>query len=98
MDWDPLVDSRLVVWEALHHLVRVLETDGEQAAAGLVRKLGSGMAETARDLCYRLYVLCERKKRSAEALVYNSLVQSWPEIKALANRRTAPEQTRLDAS
>ncbi len=96
--WDPLADSRLVAWEALHHLVRVLETDGEQAAAGLVRKLGSGMAETTRDLCYRLYVLCERKKRSAEALVYNSLVQSWPEIKALASRRTAPEQTRLDAS
>ena len=96
--WDPLVDSRLVVWEALHHLVRVLETDSEQAAAGLVRKLGSGMAETARDLCYRLYVLCERKKRSAEALRYNGLVRSWPEIKRLASRRTAPEQTRLNES
>ncbi len=96
--WDPLADSRLVVWEALHHLVRVLETDGEQAAAGLVRKLGSGMAETARDLCYRLYVLCERKKRSDEARAYNGLVRSWPEIKRLASRRTAPEQTRLNDS
>ena len=38
-----------------------------------------GTAETARELCYRLYTLCERKKRAAEALSYNGLVQSWPE-------------------
>jgi hypothetical protein len=34
--------------------------------------------------CYRLYTLCERKKRATEALAYNSLVQSWPEITRLA--------------
>jgi len=27
---------------------------------------------------------CERKKRAAEALSYNALVQSWPEITRLA--------------
>jgi hypothetical protein len=32
-----------------------------------------GKAETARELCYRLYTLCERKKRAAEALSYNGL-------------------------
>ena len=42
------------------------------------------MAEIARDLAYRLYTLCERKKRAAEALSYNGLVQSWPEITRLA--------------
>jgi hypothetical protein len=41
-------------------------------------RLGS-KAETARELAYRLYTLCERKKRAAEALDYNSLVRSWPE-------------------
>ena len=29
-------------------------------------------------------MLCERKKRAAEALAYNGLVQSWPEIARLA--------------
>ena len=28
--------------------------------------------------------MCERKKRAAEALAYNGLVQSWPEITRLA--------------
>ena len=96
-DWDPLADPRPTVWKAVHYLVRAHETDGEPAAAELLRRLGSGMAETARDLCYRLYVLCERKKRATEARAYNGLVRSWPEIKRLASQ-TEPQQTYLDAS
>lgn len=82
-DWDPTLDKRLTVWEMVHHLIRVLEAGGEGAAAALVAKLGS-QAETARELCYRLYTLCERKKRANEAMAYNGLVQSWPEITRLA--------------
>ncbi len=88
-DWDPAADARLTAWEAAHHLIRVLEAEGETGAAGLAARLG-GMAETARELCYRLYTLCERKKRAAEALAYNGLVQSWPEIDRLA--RSAPAE------
>jgi len=82
-NWDPLTDKRLSHWEIVHHLIRALEAGGESAAAGLVAKLGS-KAETARELCYRLYTLCERRKRAAEAMAYNALVQSWPEITRLA--------------
>jgi putative DNA methylase len=82
-DWDPLTDKRLTHWEIVHHLIRALESGGESAAAALVAKLGS-KAETARELCYRLYTLCERKKRAVEAMAYNGLVQSWPEITRLA--------------
>ncbi|HRQ95826.1 MAG TPA: hypothetical protein PK440_12640 [Candidatus Accumulibacter phosphatis] len=82
-DWDPLTDKRLSHWEIVHQLIRALESGGESAAAGLVAKLGS-KAETARELCYRLYTLCERKKRAVEAMAYNGLVQSWPEITRLA--------------
>jgi adenine-specific DNA methylase len=83
-DWDPTTDKRLTDWEVVHHLIRVLESGGEAAAATLVTKLGS-KAETARELAYRLYTLCERKKRAAEALSYNALVRSWPEITRLAS-------------
>jgi putative DNA methylase len=82
-DWDPTTDKRLTVWEMVHQLIRVLEAGGESAAAALVAQLGS-QAEAARELCYRLYTLCERKKRAAEAMAYNGLVQSWPEITRLA--------------
>ena len=93
-DWDPATDARLTTWEAAHHLIRALETSGEPGAANLVEGLG-GTAETARELCYRLYTLCDRKKRSAEALSYNSLVQSWSEITRLARSVRTEQQVEL---
>jgi putative DNA methylase len=86
VDWDPATDPRLTAREVVHHLIRALEAGGESGAATLVGKLGA-KAETARELAYRLYTLCERKKRAAEALSYNALVQSWPEIVRLARER-----------
>ena len=82
-NWDPTTDARLTVWEMVHHLIRALEAGGESAAAELVAALGS-QAEIARELCYRLYVMSDRKKRVNEAMAYNGLVQSWPEITRLA--------------
>jgi putative DNA methylase len=82
-DWDPMADRRLTVWEVAQHLIRALEIDGEQGAANLLRQIGY-MGETARDLAYRLYLTCERKKWASEALTYNSLVVAWPEISRLA--------------
>jgi putative DNA methylase len=78
-DWDPSTDPRLSAWEVVHQLIRALDAGGEAAAAALVTKLGT-RAELARELAYRLYTMCERKKRAQEAMAYNGLVQSWPEI------------------
>jgi putative DNA methylase len=83
--WDPSRDARLTAWESVHHLIRVLDSGGEGAAAELVARLGA-KAEVARELAYRLYTLCERKQRAPEALAYNGLVQSWPEITRLARK------------
>ena len=98
-DWDPTTDPRLTAWEMVHHLVRALEAGGENAAAEIAAPLGA-KGEVARELCYRLYTLCERKKRTAAALSYNSLVQSWPEITQLAReeQKAEAEQTSLFAN
>lgn len=88
-DWDPATDTRLTAWEAVHHLIRVLDAGGETAAAELVRKLGDH-AEVARELAYRLYTLCERKKWAAEAKAYNNLVVSWSGIESHAAADAPP--------
>lgn len=95
-DWNSETDSRLTAWETVHQLIRALESSGENAAAMLVAKLGS-KAETARELCYRLYTISERKKRAQEALSYNALVQSWSEIIRLAGqiRVSQPQQAEM---
>lgn len=91
-DWDPLTDKRLTVWEITHYLIRALEEGGKASAAALMNKVGN-KAETAQELAYRLYGICERKKWAQEALAYNSLVVSWPEIKSSGARLTpAPKQ------
>lgn len=95
-DWDPDADTRFTQWEAAHHLIRALEAGGENAAAALVAMLGA-RAEDARKLAYRLYGICERKKRAAEALQYNSLVQSWPELLRLAQERPEAPPAQTDA-
>ena len=93
-EWDPTTDRRLTVWEITQYLVRALETQGERAAAALLRRVGS-LGEIARDLAYRLFTTCERKKWASEALAYNSLVVAWPEIVRLAAQREGEEQRTL---
>ncbi|RME24629.1 MAG: hypothetical protein D6798_10775, partial [Deltaproteobacteria bacterium] len=85
-DWDPTTDDRCTVWEAVQHLIKRLEEDGEAAAAALLGRLGA-LAEPARDLAYRLYTICERKGHAEEARAYNGLVIAWPELEKLAGSR-----------
>ena len=93
-DWDPESDTRRTVWEMVHHLVRVHGQSGEAGAAELLAKLRAD-AESARELAYRLYRICEQKNRAQEALGYNALVQSWPEIARLARERPQVAQATL---
>jgi putative DNA methylase len=86
-EWQPREGDHPTIWETVHHLVRALESGGEASAAALVIRLGP-RSETARELAYRLYTVCERKKRPQEALSYNALVQSWPEILRIAREST----------
>lgn len=82
-DWDPSRGKRPTVWEVMHRLIRTLTEDGEGGAAELLREIGP-ITEAARDLAYRLYQICERKGWAQEALGYNALVISWPEMKRLS--------------
>jgi putative DNA methylase len=84
--WDPAGDRPPTVWEVAQHLIRTLGTGGEAAAGELLGQVDGGRAEAARALAYRLYLLCERRKWTKEALAYNALVVSWPEIVRLAAR------------
>ncbi len=91
-NWDPSAQPRLTVWEATQQLIRTLEKAGEDAAAVLVRRLG-GLGEPVRDLAYRLYAICERKKWAEEARAYNGLVVAWPRLVELAARVTPTQET-----
>ena len=74
--WDPQTDERMPVWEALHHMIRALNTKGEVDAGSLLARMPE-KGEHIRQLAYHLYTLCERKKWTEEARAYNELITSW---------------------
>lgn len=95
--WDPRADRRLTDWECAQHLVRAMTAEaggGAVEAARLVQAMGSARAEHAGALAYRLYSAAERKGWTEEALAYNILVTSWPQIQGEA-LKLQPAQAEL---
>ena len=66
--------------------MRVLDSPagGIQAAAELWARMPPERSEAARMLAYRLFDICERKNRQAEAQAWNVLVREWPALEAAA--------------
>jgi putative DNA methylase len=95
-NWNPAIAKRLTVWEVTQRLIWALQEHGDAGAAAILEHVGS-YGEIARDLAYRLYTICERKKWADEALAYNSLVVEWSDISGAAEQlgRTTAEQARL---
>lgn len=82
------------IWKLCQQLSYRMEKEGIEGCAKAVANMFGTNAERAKDLAYRLYTIAERKKWAAEALVYNNLVVSWPEIQSRAAELKAvqPEQ------
>ena len=78
-DWDPKSDNRTPVWEACHHMIRILSDEGESAAGALLARMPE-RGEAIRQLAYHLYTVCERKKWADDARAYNELIGSWHAI------------------
>lgn len=82
-EWRPEKDSRTPIWEACHHLIRILLKHGEAAAGELLAKLPD-KEHSIRQLGYHLYTICEKKKWSEDAGIYNNLILCWDAIEKSA--------------
>ena len=80
-NYAPATDKNRPTWEACHHMIRVLNNLGEQAAGELLANMPDE-AENIRQLAYYLYTLCERKGNAEDARYYNELMTSWHAIVA----------------
>ncbi len=90
-------DDRTPLWEALQHLVARLTEGahaGEEAAAELLGALGAkGIG--AKELAQYLTNLAIEKGWSDEAIAYDTLVKSWPEIERRALSGSTSSDTLL---
>lgn len=87
-DWDPKENNRTPIWEALHHLIRALNRQGESEPGRLLSRMPE-RADAIRQLAYHLYTLCERNKWAEDALAYNELITSWHGIATASHQAGA---------
>lgn len=91
-NWNPNMDKRLTVWETTQHLIRALE-QSESDASELLKLIGSGFGEKARQLAYLLYGICDRKKWASEGSAYNMLIAAWPELEKLGRHELTDDSS-----
>ena len=85
-------ELRILVHRADHGYVGVVLD--HRAQLGLVARAAEPVEDHARDadrrdLSYRLYTVCERRKWSQDAIGYNALVLAWPDLTRLAQEQKA---------
>ena len=84
-DYDVLADESVSAWEVLHHLIRIMESEGV-GVAGIFLAQASGRVDGAVDvelipeLSHLLFRIAEDNKWTKDAISFNSLVTAWPDI------------------
>nr|WP_308216556.1 DUF1156 domain-containing protein [Rhodococcus qingshengii] len=102
-NYDVLKDLHTSNWEALHHLIKVLERDGITPAGGflqasLSRPDNAVDADLVKELAHLLFRIAEANGWTKDALSFNTLVTGWPEILDVARsvQNPAVEQGAFD--
>ena len=88
-DYDVLRDNHTSIWESLHHLLKTLERDGIAPAGDFLRDAlsrpdGAVDADLVKELAHLLFRIAEGNSATKDALSFNALVTSWPEIMDVA--------------
>lgn len=84
-DYDAVTDEHISVWETLHHAIRVLESEGVPAAGAFLAVSGSRTdggveLDLVKELAFLLFSVAEKNKWTKDALSFNSIATSWPDI------------------
>nr|WP_248814551.1 hypothetical protein [Frankia sp. AgPm24] len=95
--YDILNDGHTSNWEALHHLIKILERDGIDPAgsflqAALGRPDGAIDADLVKELAHLLFRIAEANGWTKDALSFNSLVTTWPEILEVVRTQKKPTE------
>lgn len=102
--YDPDRDEQISVWEVLHHLIRVLDSTGIDAAGKLLARVEARTdaaveIDLVKELAFLLFPVAQDNKWTKESVSFNAVATAWPDILAAA-RQTAPpmaaEQTEFE--
>lgn len=104
-DYDVVDDDHVGAWEVLHHLIAILQRDGVPAAGAFLadareRPDGAVDTELVKELAFLLFSIAEKNGWTQDALAFNTVATSWPEIlhSAQSGQVERGEQATLDFS
>jgi putative DNA methylase len=94
-DYDVLADEHTSTWEALHHTIRILETEGVPTAGAFLataqsRTDGAVDADLVKELAFLLFSIAEKNGWTKDAISFNAVAQSWSDV--VDASKTAPAQ------
>ena len=84
-DYNPELDDSISAWEVLQHMVRLLDTEGIAAAGQILKRAGERRddpvdADLVKELAFLLFSLAEKNGWTKDAIAFNSIATSWPDI------------------
>lgn len=86
-DWDALADDRVSVWEATVRLAALMDSQGIDAVATALADVCTRIsADAIKELGFLLFHEAEKKKDTADALLFNGLVSAWGDLSEHARR------------
>jgi len=88
--YDSVGNPHISHWEVLHHSIKALEIDGIAAAGDLLRGVisradGGVDVDMVKELGHVLFRIAEANGWTKDALSFNTLVTSWPELLEIAH-------------
>lgn len=98
VEYDVLADEHTSSWEALHHLIRLLESEGVPAAGAFLasavsRPDGAVEADLVKELAFLLFAVAEKNGWTKDALSFNTLATSWPDIVDASRSTSTPSSS-----
>ncbi len=98
--YDPGRDERVSVWEVVIRLAKALTESGADEATQIMAAASPRVdLDTAKELAYLLYSICERRGWAQTALLFNGLGTSWNDLESTARSgavRDSGSQAALD--
>ncbi|WP_306215136.1 DUF1156 domain-containing protein [Actinoplanes sp. RD1] len=83
--WDPATDDRISIWEVVLRLAKALNENGVDETVQLMAATGERIdLDAAKELAYLLFSICEKRRWTQTALLFNGLGTSWSDLSAAA--------------
>lgn len=93
-NYDPISDSDISAWEVLHHLIRVLDTEGLSAAGNFLAKVsnradGGVELDLVKELAFLLFSIADSNNWTKDAIAFNNVATSWGETISISRQEQA---------